>query len=77
MLTDEQRAAGWIEHDGGGCPVPLDSRPGIIIRGFDRNHVCQLAGGVDEASEYQWRHNRHARAANIIAYQPETPNADH
>jgi len=26
MLTDEQKAAGWIEHDGGPCPVLLDSR---------------------------------------------------
>ena len=25
MLTDQQRADGWIEHDGGPCPVPLDS----------------------------------------------------
>lgn len=30
MLTDEQRADGWIEHDGGPCPVPLDSQPHIM-----------------------------------------------
>lgn len=24
MLTDKQRAEGWIEHDGGLCPVPDD-----------------------------------------------------
>lgn len=31
MLTDELRAAGWIEHDGGPCPVPLDSWPEVMF----------------------------------------------
>lgn len=69
MLTDEMKADGWIEHDGGPCPVPLDSKPGVIIRGFDRNH--DISG--DPADYYLWPHCRATPSANIIAYRPVKP----
>ena len=74
MLTDEQKAAGWIEHDGGPCPVAPNSKPGVIIRGFTRTHVCQMPGTCDEAQNFSWAHCPHIPAADIIAYRPENPH---
>ena len=30
--TEAMLADGWIKHDGGPCPVPLDSRPLVMFR---------------------------------------------
>lgn len=35
MLTEEQKAQGWVEHDGGQCPLPMWQvllRDGRIMR---------------------------------------------
>ena len=71
MLTDEQRADGWIAHDGGVCPIEPFSKPGVIIRGFFRTHLCQFPGGEDEAVVFEWQHNPRTPAADIIAYKLE------
>lgn len=74
MLTDEQRAAGWIEHDGGPCPVPMDSKPGVMFGdGYQEPSGLRTAG-------YRlvgyWTHHFQPRE-HIIAYRPEgTPDAD-
>lgn len=63
MLTPEQIADGWIEHDGGPCPVPLDSRVTIM---------CRTGGtDTDEAREWWWGRNRAPVSYEIIAYRPE------
>ena len=31
---------GWIVHDGKGCPVPLDSKPGVRFRDGDPHHIA-------------------------------------
>lgn len=73
MLTEEMRQNGWIAHDGGPCPVEPYSKPGIIIRGFERWHLCQMPGGpeADEAMAFFWDWQHEPPAAQIIAYRPE------
>jgi len=38
MLTPYQIVDGWLPHDGGPCPVPLDSRPVYMMRDGKVNH---------------------------------------
>jgi len=68
MLTDEQIADGWIAHDGGECPVPLDSRPGIMFR-----DGCIIPEGTRTAGSHlvgYWRHHAGFYAhEHIIAYR--------
>lgn len=72
-LTDEMRADGWIEHDGGPCPVDLESRPAILWK----DGVITIAGhcAAREWTELEpdsWQHLGHERH-HIIAYKPEPP----
>lgn len=67
MLTDEMKAAGWIEHDGGPCPVPLDTMPRLMFRCGE-----EPAAYVVEAGMWEWDHAGHDY--DIIAYKPETPH---
>lgn len=73
MLTDEQRAEGWIEHDGGPCPVPLDSRVRVMFRdGVTPLNIARLwTVGFD-----WWRHEETVLRphTDIIAYKPEHPH---
>jgi len=64
---------GFVPHDGGPCPVPLDSEPEVIIRGFERWHLCR----GDVAADYSWHHCQHAPAADIIAYRPTQQEPTH
>lgn len=63
---------GWIKHNGIRCPVPLDSRPGVM--GFARNSSKPYwyEPGLIAASEHDWRHR--GKATDIIAYKPEQAN---
>ena len=69
---------GFIAHDGGPCPVHPHSKPAIIIRGFNRWHLCQMENGpeADEAGQFEWLHNPSAHAADIIAYRIKEPDHD-
>lgn len=74
MLTDEQRANGWIEHDGGPCPVPLNSRPRIMFVGAV--HPIEPSGSSKvRATDWSWQWRRPETLA-IIAYRQETTHAD-
>ena len=61
---------GFIPHDGGTCPVPLDSKPAIMVRSGEIESEDSwpasfwAAGGDD-----WWRHQGNPRN-NIIAYKP-------
>ena len=65
---------GFIEHDGSGCPVPPDSKPGVLLRIGTR---C-LAGKrwADEWSAMEggdcwtWKGKR-PQPLDIVAYEPE------
>lgn len=72
MLTDEMKAAGWIEHDGGPCPVGkadavwVAFRDGeeVFFREADRAGAC-------------WEHIPEAEGRDdIIAYKPENSRGD-
>ena len=65
-MTDAQIAEGWTAHDGGPCPVPLDTwvyvafRDGVAIR--TAVPAKTWTHNID-----QWRHMN--RAGDIIAYR--------
>jgi hypothetical protein len=61
-LTEEMRAAGWIEHDGGPCPVPARTEIEGLTRGGFK--VRNIAYGL------VWKDD----PARIIAYRPEQPH---
>ena len=70
--VEEQRAAGWIEHDGKGCPVPPDSRPAIM---FGDGHV--IPAGRHRAGYWlvgYWTQHFPPRE-QIVAYRTEAPDA--
>ena len=68
MLTPEQIADGWIEHDGGPWPVALDSCPGIIFRDGEVIPIGQYSAGP-----WYWWVSQTTNPRDIIAYRPETP----
>ena len=64
---------GWISHDGGPCPVPMDSRPWVMMRGFSEPVISP--GGMNrEARNLRWGFEPLAAYCDIIAYKPETDN---
>lgn len=69
-------AAGWKPHAAGPCPVPLDSKPGVMFAGGEI-----VEPGVRQAQFWKgirtcwWRHITAHPASNIIAYLPEEPTA--
>lgn len=72
MLTDEQRADGWIEHDAGPCPVPLNSEPEVM---FGDGYV--FGSGLRRAGYWlvgYWHHYFPEPRDRIIAYRLETPD---
>ena len=69
-LTEQMKADGWIEHDGSGCPVPLESKPAVMFRDGE------IADADDRADAWVWEANSFAPAfdhLHIIAYRPEQP----
>lgn len=76
MLTPEQIADGWKPHDGGPCPVPLDSYPDIMLETGDTFEMV-LAGFW---SSSRWTGKRGPRQvgrlpSRIIAYREEPSDA--
>ena len=75
--TEAMLADGWITHDGGPCPVPLDSRPLVMFRdgfGVDDYPDAPTAGEWLFANHKQnlWTWSR-LGPADIIAYKQEQP----
>lgn len=58
-LAPEQIADGWIEHDGGPCPVPPGSAPTVRLRSGSE--------GIQVACCLVWEHD--GRSDDIIAYK--------
>ena len=46
MLTPEQIADGWIEHDGGACPVADDARVEVSWKGLSFTFNAKAAANV-------------------------------
>ena len=65
-LEEFLKLPGAKVHDGSGCPVPLDSKPGVLIMGFEHPHDAT----GDFARDYVWTHGTEiGHAARIIAYR--------
>lgn len=70
-LTPEQIADGWLPHDGGPCPVPLDSKPGIITECGKVSQPGWHAASVWAGPGDWWKHHSSDPMHRIIAYKPE------
>lgn len=62
---------GWIAHDGGPCPVPLDSYPQVMARDGTIIRRRVAAGIWARGSADWWQHQGPERNNHIIAYKPE------
>lgn len=71
MLTDAMKADGWVEHDGGPCPVPLGSKVAVL---WGDGHQTPPVYAAGEWCDYHdsWQHEG-PRKHHIIAYKPEQP----
>jgi hypothetical protein len=70
-MTKPAIPEGWLPHTGGPCPVPLDSRPGVMFRDGE------IAGRDFAAWHWDWKHSANQDAPDdIIAYLPEPENPD-
>jgi hypothetical protein len=71
MLTPEQIADGWIEHDGGGCPVDRDSETHVLFADgeIDLTYAGFWSAPFPNADDqWAWECSPEDR---IIAYKPE------
>jgi hypothetical protein len=66
MLTDEMRADGWIEHDGGECPAPLGSKMSVL---YENGMILRDDEPDDRAEDWEW--DGSSCFGRIIAYKPE------
>lgn len=73
MISEQMKAEGWIEHDGGPCPVPLDSRPGVILE----NGWTQSPNYNLKARLFRWQSSEPYDAGLVRAYKPEGTSHDH
>ena len=69
MLTPEQIASGWIEHDGGGCPV--DPYAYIEAKHRDGSISQAIAAYFVDRWSNLWEHCTPCHNEDIIAYKPE------
>ena len=70
MLTDEMIKNGWIAHTGGPCPVPLDSRPGIMREDGEVILEGVMPAGIWAMGYDNWKHQGF-EINHIIAFKPE------
>jgi len=75
-LTPKQITDGWLPHDGGPCPVSLDSKPGVKFNtGLDYPPSWKLASlwvSADYGFDcWQWETSEATPPRRIIAYKPE------
>lgn len=66
-LSDQMRAEGWIEHDGG--PMPVDGETIVRVRFRDGIEGGLVRGKVWKMRPDQWRHRN--SPYDIIAYRKE------
>ena len=79
MLSEQQIADGWKPHDGGECPVALDSKPGVIFRdGVSCRPGDFIAGAWIFYSHGHnlWTRGKKDGPADIIAYKEQSHAAD-
>ncbi len=71
-LTEQMKADGWIEHDGGPCPVPRETNVRLMWRD---GHISRWSQKIT-AKNVPWVHRfigMDQPDLHIIAYRPEQP----
>jgi hypothetical protein len=66
VITEEMKAAGWIEHHGGKCPVNGMSFPEVMLRN----------GAIRASLALHFNWERRLRGDDIVAYRPEQPEPE-
>ena len=64
---------GWVEHDGGPCPVNLCQFVPVMFRSRKQSNTAPAFHWIDRWSN-RWEHIGPFRNEDIIAYKPETSN---
>lgn len=67
---------GFVPHDGGPCPVPLDSMPAIMTRSGEVQSGGSWRASFWQAGESDWWQHRGDHRNNIIAYRLKEPDHD-
>ena len=70
--TVEVLPAGWLIHDGSGCPVPPLSRPAVRFRSGWQSDLRQRPANSWDSS---WTWSAHG-GLDIVSYQPDPENPD-
>ena len=77
MLTPEQIADGWLPHDGGPCPVPLQTKVQVMFHSGEIRYPRRAGWwtAFDTVSKFAehdlWQHQSPNPANHIIAYKLE------
>lgn len=74
MLTDDMRREGWIEHDGGPCPVDGDDVVKVMFADGTTDTICAGFWSADEPDMDDMWTGECWPEDRIIAYLPENPN---
>jgi hypothetical protein len=61
---------GFVPHDGGPCPVPLNSKPVIMVRSGEIQTGESFPAWFWAAGDKDWWQHQGNRRNNIIAYRP-------
>ena len=67
MLTDEQRAEGWIEHDGKACPVDLVK---MLQGALELAYLGGRGSTRKDGPTPDFAHDAQRLVSAIIAYRP-------
>ncbi len=77
MLTPEMIADGWLPHDGGPCPLESLTPVIIKVRGGEETRFETARSVVWEYGAMIWEICEPLpRSAEVVAYKPETRDAD-
>jgi hypothetical protein len=75
-LTPEQIAEGWLPHDGGPCPVPLDSMQCMLTPlGVALPEQYGPTPKLARSGQWEWDGTL-PKFLCVIAYKPESPDHD-
>lgn len=70
MISEQMKAEGWIEHDGGQCPFRWNEPiPQVMLRSGQRGWVANIFAGW-------WWSSSIPRENHVTAYKPEGTSYD-
>lgn len=77
MISEAMKAEGWIEHDGGPCPVPLDMIVDVMFAdgGTDGSIYAGFWSAEVPEMDSQWE-GECDPDDRIVAYKPDGTSHD-